>query len=77
MECDHWHIIYGKRTFAYQMPRAVPVILCQLSLYMYVGTFYLTYKNGYVSATVYSGICTVGIRARFGWENFVEQVSFG
>lgn len=55
------------------MPRTVHVILCQLSLYVYIGTFYLIYKNGYVPDTVYNGVYTVGIRARFGWENFVGK----
>lgn len=30
-----------------------------------------------MSVTVYNGIYTVGTRARFGWEGFVEEVSFG
>lgn len=30
-----------------------------------------------MSVTVYNGIYIVGTRARFGWEGFVEEVSFG
>lgn len=53
------------------------MIVCQLSLYMYIGTFYPIYKTGYVSMTVYHGIYTVGIRARFAWAGFVGEVNFG
>lgn len=30
-----------------------------------------------MSVTVYNGMYIVGTRARFGWEGFVEEVSFG
>ena len=50
MECGHLQIIYVKCTFAFQMPRAVHVILCQL--YMYIHTFYPIYKNSYATAYI-------------------------
>lgn len=63
--------------FASQMPRAVHVILCQLSFYVYRGMFCPMYKNGYVSVTVNHGIYAVGIRARFHWEGFMEEGVWG
>lgn len=53
------------------------MILCQLSLYTHIDIFYLIYKNGYVSVTVYHGTYAVGIRAKFGWEGFIEEGDFG
>lgn len=46
--------------------------LSAFSLYAYIGIFYLIDKNGYVSVTVYHGTYAVGIRAKFGWEGFIE-----
>lgn len=53
------------------------MILCLLSLHMYPGTFYQIYENGYMPVTVAHDIRAVGIRARFGWEGFLEEVSLG
>ena len=36
MECGHLQIIYVKCTFAFQMPGAVHVILCQLYICIYI-----------------------------------------
>ena len=46
-------------------------------VYVYTGIFYPMYKSGYMSVAIYHGIYKVGIRARFGWEGFMEEVSFG
>lgn len=43
------------------------------SLSMHIGTFYPIYKDGYVSVTVYHSTYAVWIRAKFGWEGFIED----
>lgn len=71
MESGHLHIIYGKCTFAHQMPRAVCVILCLLYTCIQAPSI------KYMPVTVAHDIHAVGIRARFGWEGFLEEVSLG
>lgn len=72
MECVHLQIIYVKCTFAFQMPRAVHVILCQLYICIY--THSIQYIKMVMYLTISQCIYTVGIRARLGWESFVGEV---